>query len=187
MFKRFRWRLRLASDQVLARLDERLIGEGALRERMTERLEAQFIEWRSANNPMGRIKGRRFRLFMPRETLRNPMAPVLHGRVVPTENGSLMTVRVGFSWKSILLITVLLTLFLCVAIPWMVIKAQVGRKSWAYILIASFCDPLFLGFVVIFGLFRWVARKDVKWCVSFLNEHFDKDVIHEDERWDSMP
>jgi len=180
VFKRYEWRLRLPVEEVLARLDATMIGEDALRVRMTERLEDQFCEWRSANRPMGRVAGSRFRLFMPRELLRNPMAPMLRGRVLATENGSRITARVGFSWKSILLLAFLFGLYSCIAIPWMIIRFQEGKESVAYILLMPFGDIAFIGFVVIFALFRWVARADVKGFVSFLNEQFQHDIIRDE-------
>lgn len=180
MFKRYEWRLRLPVEEVLARLDATMIGEDAVRARMTERLEDQFCEWRSANRPMGRVAGNRFRLLMPRERLRNPMAPVLHGRVFPAECGSRIKARVGFSWKSIILIVVLLAIFLCIAIPWMIIKFQARQESATYILLRPFGDIAFIGFVVIFVLFRLVARGDVKGFVSFLNEQFQHDIIRDE-------
>jgi len=180
MFKGIKWRVDLPPEKVLRRLEKNLIGEDALRQRVTERLEEQFAEWRLADRPVGRVAGNRFRLFMPRERMGNPMAPVLRGRVLATPAGSRIVGRVGFSGKTICILAFLAAIWLAVAVPWIIVRIQGGETSWAYLLLVPVLVPDVLGVLVILGILRWVARRDTQAFIRFMNEQFRKDLIRSD-------
>ena len=172
MFKRYSWHVSLSPEEVRNRLAEKLLGEDALRVCARDGLEYQFTEWRLAGRPMGRVKKNRFRMFLPREALRNPMAPVLRGEISPAESGARITVRVGLSWKSIIILAVLFIMWVCFAVPWAIIQVKANGGSIVSLFLLALTLPEVLVVAIIFAIFRWVARSDVPACLAFMDAQF---------------
>ena len=184
MFTRLEWHVQLPPGQVLARLDDTLIGEDALRQRMTDALEAKLTEWRQAQRPMGRVKGNRFRMFLARESLRNIMAPVLRGRVRATPEGSRITARVGASWTARIALGILTAIWLMIAVAWIVIRVKSGERNIPYLLLGPVFQPEVLVLILIFASLRWAARKDVHACARFIEEQFKDHITLPDDAGD---
>lgn len=177
MFKRYSWHVSLSPDEVRDRLAENLLGEDALRACARDGLENQFTEWRLAGRPMGRVKKNRFRMFLPREALRNPMAPVLRGKIFLAESGARITARVGLSWKSKFILVVLFIVWVCVAVPWALTQAKSQGGSFVSFFLLALTFPEVFVVAIIFGIFRWAARSDMPACLAFIDTQFRDHLI----------
>ena len=177
MFKRYSWHVGLGPEEVRRRLADNLLGEDALRVYARDGTEYRLTEWRLAGRPMGRVKGNRFRMFLPREFLRNPMAPMLRGSIRPAADGARITMRVSMSWKARIVLLLLFILWLCFAVPWALVQAESeGGSPVSYFLLALTL-PEVLVVVLIFALFRWVARADVPACAAFMDGLFRDSLL----------
>jgi hypothetical protein len=181
MFRKLVWKIALPPEQTLARMEESLVHESAMKGIGSDFLNDSLMEWREKDQLLGRVKGNTFRMFFPREVMRNAMAPILRGRVEADGAGSRVVARVGWTVSSLVILAILVCVWAIFAIPWMNVQHNANGLSWGDAIFGGFFNIFTIPVYFILVVLRLFGLTDQR----TYNIYFDTNFHHEIEEANS--